>query len=149
MAIDQSFVGRIYPATDPYRVTREKIIEYVIAINDSNPVYRDVKVARACGYPDVIAPPAFAIVITLPAMQLMLQDPEAGIDYSRIVHGEQRFLHRRPLFAGDVVHAQCSIDDVRDAGQHMLIESRVGVTTDEGEAILAALTTTVLRGDTI
>ncbi|MFQ6198976.1 MaoC family dehydratase, partial [Streptomyces sp. NPDC000405] len=28
MALDQSYVGRTYPATDPYEVGREKIREF-------------------------------------------------------------------------------------------------------------------------
>ena len=32
-----------------------------------------------------------------------ITDPEAGIDFSRVVHGEQRFVHHRPITAGDEV----------------------------------------------
>ena len=52
--------------------------------------------ARALGHADVIAPPTFAIVLTLKAGHQVIMDPELGIDYSRVVHGEQRFVHTRP-----------------------------------------------------
>lgn len=56
MALDQSFVGRIYPPTDPYEVGREKIREFAEAVADANPVYTDPEAAKALGYADVIAP---------------------------------------------------------------------------------------------
>ena len=43
----------------------------------------------------MIAPPTFAIVLSLPAGQV-IADPELGLDYTRVVHGEQRFVHDRP-----------------------------------------------------
>ena len=77
MPVDQSFVGRSYPPTPAYEVSREKIREFADAINDPNPAYRDVEAARALGHADVIAPPTFAIVLTLPAGARSIADPEA------------------------------------------------------------------------
>ena len=65
MALDPSFIGRTYPPTPPYEVGREKIREFAAAIGDANPVYVDPAAARRSGYPDVIAPPTFPIVVTL------------------------------------------------------------------------------------
>ena len=90
MPVNPSFVGRSYPPTPPYRVSREKIREFADAINDPNPAYRSVEAAQALGHPDVVAPPTFPIVLTLPAGHQFIADPEAGVDYSRVVHGEQR-----------------------------------------------------------
>lgn len=67
MALDQSFVGRSYPATAPYEVGREKIREFAEAIGDAAPAYTDAEAARALGYPDVIAPPTFVFSITFRA----------------------------------------------------------------------------------
>ena len=93
MALDQSFVGRTYPPTPPYEVGREKIREFAEAIGDANPAYRDPEAARALGHPDVIAPPTFGIVLSMTAGRQVIADPELGLDYSRVVHGEQRFVH--------------------------------------------------------
>lgn len=67
MALDQSFVGRSYPPTDPYEVGREKIREFAAAVGDTNPVYSDPEAAKSYGYPDVIAPPTFVFAITFKA----------------------------------------------------------------------------------
>ena len=146
MPIDQSFVGRIYPPTAPYEVGREKIREFADAINDPNPVYRDAAAAQALGYADVIAPPTFAIVMTLPAGHQVIDDPEIGIDYSRVVHGEQRFVHNRPLQAGDVLQVVVTVDAIRAAAGNDLVTTRADVMTVGGEAVLTAYGTLVARG---
>jgi acyl dehydratase len=146
MPIDQSFIGRAYPPTAPYEVGREKIREFADAIGDPNPAYREPAAARALGYQDVIAPPTFAIVMTLPAGHQAIDDPDLGIDYSRVVHGEQRFVHVRPVRAGDVLQVVVTIDDIRAAGGNDLVTTRADVATIAGEAVLTAYGTLVARG---
>ncbi|HBJ72449.1 MAG TPA: hypothetical protein DDY88_01755, partial [Actinobacteria bacterium] len=101
MALNPEFIGRTYPAGPSYLVGREKIREFARAVGDSNPAYLDPEAARALGYADVIAPPTFAIVLSLDAANAALFDPELGLDYSRVVHGEQSFAYTRPICAGD------------------------------------------------
>ncbi|HJQ41828.1 MAG TPA: MaoC family dehydratase N-terminal domain-containing protein [Jatrophihabitantaceae bacterium] len=146
MPVDQSFVGRVYPPTPPYEVSREKIREFADAINDPNPAYRDRAVAEKLGYRDVIAPPTFAIVVTMQAGRQVTFDPDFGIDYSRVVHGEQRFVHSRPMTAGDVLQVVVSIDDVRVAAGNELITTRAEVATLDGELVCTAVSTIVVRG---
>jgi acyl dehydratase len=146
MPVNSSFVGRSYPATPPYRVSREKIREFADAINDPNPAYRDVAAAQALGYRDVVAPPTFPIVLTLPAGGQFIRDPEAGVDYSRVVHGEQRFVHSRPVVAGDELQVTLTIDDIRVAAGNELITNRSEVRTVDGELVSTAYATIVVRG---
>ena len=146
MAIDGSFVGRVYPPTPPYRVSREKIREFALSIGDPDPAYLDPAAAQALGYPDVIAPPTFAIVVTMPAGHQVTFDPELGLDYSRVVHGEQLFSHRRPLVAGDEVSVVVHVDSIRAAGGNDILGIRAEVATTGGEAVLTAVTTLVARG---
>jgi hypothetical protein len=85
MALDPSFIGRTYPPTAPYEVGREKIREFAEAVGDSNPVYLDAEAAKALGHPDVIAPPTFPFVLTYRAAAQVVNDPELGLDFSRVV----------------------------------------------------------------
>ena len=101
MPIDPSFAGRTYPPTAPYEVGREKIREFAAAVGDTHPAYRDRAAAEALGHPDVIAPPTFPFVLTFGASRSLVDDPELGIDYTRVVHGELRFSASRPVRAGD------------------------------------------------
>jgi acyl dehydratase len=146
MPVNQSFVGRSYPPTEPYRVSREKIREFATAINDPNPAYRDTAAAQALGYDDVIAPPTFAIILTLPAGGQFIRDPEAGVDYSRVVHGEQRFVHERPVQAGDELQVTLTIDAIRVAAGNELITNHSEVRTTGGELVSTAYATIVVRG---
>src|SRR5206468_278603 len=146
MPVDQSFKGRVYPPTRPYEVSREKIREFADAINDDNPAYRDRAVAESLGYPDVIAPPTFAIVLTLKAGHQVITDPEFGIDYSRVVHGEQRFVHHRPVVAGDVLEVVVTVEDIRTAAGNDIVTTRADVRTADGEPVVTAHSTIVARG---
>jgi acyl dehydratase len=146
MPVDHSFIGREYPPTRPYEVGREKIREFADAIGDPNPVYRDRAAAQALGYPDVIAPPTFAIALTLPAGAQVIQDPDFGIDYSRVVHGEQRFVHQRPIVAGDVLQVVLTVEDIRVAAGNDIVTNRAEVVTVEGERVCTAYSVIVARG---
>ena len=102
MALDPGLVGRSYPPSAVYEVGRAKIAEFAAAIGDADPVHRDVEAARAAGHPDVVAPPTFAIVVSLEAAMVVLDDPDVGIDYSRVVHASGRGRTRRRTPAGGV-----------------------------------------------
>jgi acyl dehydratase len=146
MPLDESFVGRVYPPTDPYEVGREKIREFADAIGDPAPVYRDRGAAQALGHADVIAPPTFAIVLTMLASRQVVADPDLGIDYSRVVHGEQRFVQTRPIRAGDALTTVVSVEDVRSAAGNDLISTKSAVSTLDGEPVVTAYSTLVVRG---
>jgi acyl dehydratase len=146
MPLDASFVGRTYPPTPPYEVGREKIREFAEAIGDPNPVYRSQAAAQELGYPDVIAPPTFPIVLTMKAGHQVVQDPELGVDYSRVVHGEQRFVHIRPVRAGDLLQVVVTVADIRAAAGNDLVSTRSEVSTVAGELVTTAYSTIVVRG---
>jgi acyl dehydratase len=146
MALDRALVGRSYPPSAVYEVGRAKIAEFATALGDDDPVHRDPAAARAAGHPDVIAPPTFAIVLTLEAANVVLDDPDVDLDYSRVVHGEQKFTHHRPILAGDRLVATTTIDAVRSVVGNDLLTTRVDVATEDGEAVCTATSMLVARG---
>ncbi|SRR6266536_4707655 len=146
MPLDQSFVGRVYPPTEPYEVGREKIREFADAIGDANPAYHDRSAARKLGHPDVVAPPTFAIVVTSRAAQQVIMDPDLGVDYSRVVHGKQRFEHARPIRAGDALTVVVTVDSIRSAAGNDVVSTRAEVSNVDGEPVLTAFSTLVVRG---
>ena len=146
MAVNASFTGRTYPATPPYAVGREKIREFAAAVGAEDPVHTDDAHARAAGYRDVIAPPTFAVLIAQQCDRQFIVDPEAGIDFSRVVHGEQRFVHHRPLTAGDEIVGVLTVDSVKETGGHAMVTTRSELSTSEGEPVCTAISTIVIRG---
>jgi acyl dehydratase len=146
MAINRAYVGRVFPASEPYEVTRVKIAEFATAIGDANPLYRDRAAAQAAGHADVIAPPTFPIVITMASSGAALADPNLGLNYAMVVHGEQRFSYTRPLTAGDVVTAEVTIIDIRSAGRNTMVTTSTDIATVAGERLCTAVSTIVERG---
>ena len=146
MAINRDYVGRTVAGGEPYEVSRVKIAEFADAIGDPNPLYRDRAAAQAAGYPDVIAPPTFAIVISMASTARVVVDPGLGVNYAMVVHGEQRFEYSRPIRAGDVVTAQSTITDIRDAGRNALLTAATEIRTVDGEHVCTAHNTLVERG---
>ncbi len=146
MALNKDFIGKVYPASAPYSVGREKVREFASAIGDENPAYHDVAAARALGHGDVIAPPTFAFMISFRASSAAVHDPGLGLDYSRVVHGEQRFAYDRPITAGDDLVCVTTIENIREAAGNDILTTRGDVSTVEGEHIVTTWTTTVARG---
>ncbi|MBH1935109.1 MaoC family dehydratase N-terminal domain-containing protein [Streptomyces sp. AV19] len=145
MALDQSFVGRTYPATAPYEVGREKIREFAEAVGDDSAVYTDPAAARALGYPDVIAPPTFVFAVTFKAAGEVIQDPQLGLDYSRVVHGDQRFAYTRPVRAGDRLTVTSTIETIKSMAGNDLLTIRGEVHDEHGEHVVTAHTMLVAR----
>ncbi|ALC21523.1 MaoC family dehydratase N-terminal domain-containing protein [Streptomyces pristinaespiralis] len=145
MALDQSFVGRTYPPTAPYEVGREKIREFAAAVGDENPAYTDREAARALGHSDVIAPPTFAFTITFKAAEQVTQDPQLGLDYSRVVHREQRFAYVRPLRAGDRLSVTSTIEAIKSLAGNDILDVRGDVHDESGELVVTAWTKLVAR----
>ena len=146
MAINPDYQGRTFGPFEPYEVSRVKIAEFADAIGEPSPLCRDREAARAAGYPDVIAPPTFAIVITMAASAKVALDPGLGLDYSMVVHGGETFEHSRPLHAGDVVVTQSTIESIRGTGSMTMITTATEVRTVDGEHVCTARSTLVERG---
>ncbi|WAL65183.1 MaoC family dehydratase N-terminal domain-containing protein [Amycolatopsis cynarae] len=147
MALDQSFIGRSYPPASTYEVGREKIREFADAIGDDNPVYRDPEAARAAGHPDVIAPPTFLTVINLAAINTIVADPELGLDYSRMVHGDQSFQYTRPVHAGDRLRLTTHVEDIMARAGNDFLTVRAEITDADGEPVCTTRAQLVVRGE--
>lgn len=147
MPLNRDFIGRVYRAEGTFEVSREHIRRFADAIGDPNPAYRDREAAKALGHPDVIAPPTF---MTTVGMSLRsngpVHDPALGLDYGRVVHGEQRFVHHRPARPGDVLTAETTITDIRDAGANEMMTMSMEIRTTDGEPICTAHNVIVSRG---
>ena len=148
MPLDQSYVGRSYPPTEPYQVGREKIREFARAIGATDPEYLDPEAARALGYADVVAPPTFPIIFTMASShRQIVEDPALGIDYSRVVHGDQRFAYRRPIVAGDALVCVNTVEEITSRGGHDFMTTRSDVSTEDGEPVVTVWAKLVQRGE--
>jgi acyl dehydratase len=146
VAINPDYIGRTFEPSEPYEVSRVKIAEFADAIGEPSSLCRDRSAAQAAGYPDVIAPPTFAIVVTAATTAKLIADPGLGVNYAMVVHGEQSFTHSRPLHAGDVVVAQSTIESIKQIGSMTTMATVTEVRTVDGENVCTARSTLVERG---
>ena len=145
MAVNTDAIGKSFaPAT--YAVGREKIREYARAVGETNPLYLDVEAARAEGYDDVVAPPMFAVVYSLPAVWPALFDEEVGIDFGRMVHGGQEFEWGPVVVAGDEITTTASLKDVSERrGNGFFVFESVSV-NHRGETVCTGQWSNIVRG---
>ncbi len=144
--MNPELVGRAFPPTAPYLVGREKVREFARAVFADAPQHSDPEAARALGYPDVVAPPTFAMVVQDLTLQQLLGDPESGIELSRLVHAEQRFRYTRPIVAGDELVATLSVTGIRSMGGNAMITSEAEIVDADGAHVVTT-TSVLLAGE--
>jgi N-terminal half of MaoC dehydratase len=144
--LDPSFVGRAYPLAEPYLVSREKLRDFAEAAGMSDPAFHDAAAARALGHPDLVAPPTFPVVVTGNG-EFLQDDPELGLDFSRVVHGDQRFVYTRPIYAGERVVCMRRIEEIMSRGGHDFLTIRADITDEAGGHLVTTWTRLVVRGD--
>ena len=147
MSVNPEIQGRVFAPTDPYLVGREKVREFARAVFATNPLNYDVDAARAAGHADVVAPPTFPIVIQERTLAQLLAEPDAGIDFTRVVHGDQRFTYTRPIVAGDELTATLTIASVKSLGGHSMVTAVSEMVDATGAHVVTATSTLVVRGD--
>ena len=147
MAVNPELQGRVFPPTAPYLVGREKIREFSRAVLSTNPINFDVDAAQAAGHEDLVAPTTFPVVVQEATLAQLLAEPDAGIDFSRVVHGEQRFTYTRAIVAGDELTATLTVSSVKSLGGHNMVTADSEIVDADGKHVVTAISTLVVRGD--
>jgi acyl dehydratase len=144
MTVNTDAIGKTYEPTG-YAVGREKIREYALAVGESNPLHLDPEAARAAGYPDVVAPPMFAVVFSSRAITAPLFDPEVGIDFAHMVHGGQEFRWGPLVVAGDEITTRLTVKDVSERGGMGFYVFETVSENQRGETVCTGLWTNIVR----
>ena len=147
VSVNPAIQGRVFPAVPPYLVGREKVREFSRAVFATNPINFDPDAARAAGHSDIVAPPTFAVVVQEATLAQLLAEPDAGIDFTRVVHGDQRFSYSRPIVAGDELTATLTVASVKSLGGHSMVTAESTVVDATGAHVVTATSTLVVRGD--
>ena len=147
MPVNPDIQGRVFAPTAPYLVGREKVREFARAVFASSPLNFDVDAAAAAGYSDVVAPPTFPVVVQEATLAQLLAEPDAGIDFAMVVHGEQRFSYTRPIVAGDELTATLAITSVKSLGGNSMLTAESTIVDARGSHVVTAISTLVVRGE--
>lgn len=117
---DRSSKGQITP---PIEVTLERgaLQFFAETIGETNPIYLDVKAARAAHHPDILAPATYAVVVGALAGQQAKRMGQPDLldlihgDLRVLLHGSESYIYHGPLYAGDTVQVENEVTDFSDA----------------------------------
>jgi acyl dehydratase len=107
--LDRTLIGR---SSEPviHDVEKGSIRNFADAIGDPNPLYQDEEVARAAGYPGLVAPPTYPAVLA--ANDRFRHSLDLGT--RSLLLGEQQFEYARPLVAGDRITVRSRVADIQE-----------------------------------
>ncbi len=125
--LNPDLVGRTFTSADSVTVTKEAIQKFAEVVGETN---------------FDIAPPTFAISITLDKSQSLLQD--SGLDWTRVVHGDQRFEIKRPIVAGDIFQCSSTIESARTMAGNEIVSVRSDLISGS-ELVVSTWSTLVVR----
>jgi acyl dehydratase len=145
--VNPELQGRAFAPTAPYLVGREKVREFSRAVFATNPINTDPDAAKAAGYADVVAPPTFAVVVQEATLAQLLAEPDGGIDFSRVVHGEQKFSYSRPIVAGDELTATLAVTSIKTLGGNAMVTAESSIVDATGAHVVTATSTLVVRAE--
>jgi acyl dehydratase len=97
---------------------------------------------------DLRALPTMAVVLAYPGF--WLRDPASGVNWKKILHGEQGIVWHAPIPAAATVAGRTRVTDVIDKGAEkgsLMFSERVVKDARTGEKLVTLTGTTVLRGD--
>ena len=145
MPLNQSLKGKAYQEIS-FEVERDRVTQFSLAVGEDDPRFLEDGAARAEGFPEQLAFPTFPTTIGILASAQVVTDSELGLDYTRVVHGEQEFEWRRPIVVGDVLTATPRIADVYVKGPNELLVIEAEITDADGEVVCVARSTLLSRG---
>lgn len=146
--IDRQYIGHAMPSFEVL-VEKGRLHFFAKATGQTDPVYWDEVAARAAGHPALPVPPTFLF-----CLEMASPDPAAirhllGMDYRRLLHGEQGFTYHSLAYAGDVLRFEQRIEDIYDkkGGALEFVLRKTRVSKQRGQPVADLRTVTVLRND--
>lgn len=101
--------------------------------------------ADAVRAPDDDVPPTFATAAEFASFRTIVEDPELGLDFARVIHGEQEYEWRRPLVVGESLTARPRIASIRERGGLGFLTIETDLVDGGGGLVVRARSTLVER----
>ena len=122
-------VGRTFAGAEIISISQPEIDAFATVLGESDTTF---------------APPTFTIRITLAQFQNILTKPEIGLDWSRLVHGDQKFEIFSPIKAGDLLNCSATIETYRIAAGNEILTVRSDLHRGP-ELVVSSWSTLVVR----
>ena len=113
-------VGRTFEGAEEVTVTQTHIDAFCAVLSEND---------------TTVAPPTFSIRITLDQSQEILANPEIGLDWTRVVHGDQRFEIKKPIVAGDIFKCTSTIESYKVSDENEFVVIRSDLNSDDQLAV--------------
>jgi acyl dehydratase len=144
--IDKQYIGHALP---PFRVDVEpgRLRFYAKATGQTDPIYLDEEAARAAGHPGLPVPPTFLFCLEMESPNPAAMRELLGMDYRRLLHGEQGFSYHAMAYAGDKLTFSQQIADIYDKkdGALEFVVRKTRVTNQRAELVAELRCVSVLR----
>jgi len=119
--------GKAYPATT-FTVEPERVAAFRKIFKESGGV-----------------PATFATVAEFAVMPQIISDPELGLDFSRVLHGNQEYEFRRPLQEGETLQVRCRLGSIRVLGGNAFLVLVTELVEPGGDVVCTARSTLIER----
>ncbi|TDT40773.1 acyl dehydratase [Streptomyces sp. BK208] len=128
--LNTSYTGRTYPPTAPYEVGAETLREFAEAVGSASPGRE--------------ATPTFPIVLSMRAEKQVIDDPDFGFDFDRVIHRDQRFESARPVRAGDRLTVTVEVVTAETVDGNDVVTLRGRIREADGGALVCTTTSTLV-----
>lgn len=145
MALNQSLKGKTYQELN-FQVERDRVTQFSRAVGEDDPRFLEAGAAQAEGFPEQLAFPTFPTVLGILVSAQAVTDQELGLDYSRVVHGEQEYEWKRPLVVGEALTAIPRISDIYSKGPNEFLVIEAEMTDADGEVVCVSRGILLSRG---
>ena len=144
--IDRRYIGHtLEPFSVPVEAGRLRF--FAKATGQTDPVYTDPAAARDAGHRNLPVPPTFLFCLEMDGPNPAAIRELLGLDYRRLLHGEQQFTYHAMAHAGDVLTFEQRIDDIYDkkAGALEFVVRLTRVSNQHGALVAELRSVTVMR----
>jgi acyl dehydratase len=144
--IDRRYIGHtLAPFSVPVEASRLRF--FAKATGQDDPIYPDPAAARKAGHRDLPVPPTYLFCLEMEGPHPAAIRDLLGLDYRRLLHGEQRFTYHAMAHAGDELTFEQRIEDIYDkkGGALEFVVRRTRVSNQHGQPVADLECVTVMR----
>lgn len=136
MPVNPEYEGRTFTLPEPHVVTADELAAFAQAVR--SPSAHDAPTS---------ASPTFAVSLAQLGEALFMRDPDAGVNFDRLVHAEQAFTHHAPIVAGDRINVTTTVKRIRNVGGNDMVTLVSELIEAGGEKRCTATSMMVIRGE--
>ncbi len=116
--LNRDYIGRWFYG-EAMHVKPDAIKKYAKATNETNDAYYKDKVN------ELLVPPIFPVTLDASMLEnILTEETDLNMDFSRMVHGEQEMIYYKPLRPWDLVYPVAQITDIesKPSGETMTVQ---------------------------